>query len=162
MAPALRTPAFALSLMLVSAAPLVAQDLTDVPMPLLDAIEAGGVACAEQGGDFDMGVGALVQVDLDGDTEADWVLDEAYFACSTAASLYCGTGGCPVHLSVGDVAATLQAQSWEVAVTATGRHVLLATLHGVHCDGYGTTHCVGALTWDAETSGWRSATVVLE
>ena len=32
-------------------------------------------------------------VDLDGDIARDWVVDEAGFLCSSAASLYCGTGG---------------------------------------------------------------------
>ena len=70
-----------------------AQDLSGLPAQLLEKVEAAQQACSDlDNGQFAVEFGAVHRVDLDGDIQPDWVLDEAGFACSTAASLYCGTG----------------------------------------------------------------------
>ena len=59
--------------------------------------------CADVGnGEFALEWGAVTRTDLDGDLQPDWVLDDSGYACSTAASFYCSTGGCLSHFLVGD------------------------------------------------------------
>ncbi len=134
-----------------------AQDLSDLPGPLADKAEAARQACADfENGTFALEFGAVHRVDLDGDLRPDWVLDEAGFACSTAASLYCGTGGCMSHFLVGDRVASLLNQGWDLTDIGPVR-VLLADVHGSQCDGINPTPCVVASTWDHDEKAWRSA-----
>jgi hypothetical protein len=85
----------------------------------------------------------------------DWVLNDYAFACSSAASLYCGTGGCESHFLVGDTVTSLLNQGWDV-VTFGRNRVLLMDVHGSRCDDINPTPCVEALTWDQEAKAWRS------
>jgi hypothetical protein len=66
-------------------------------------------------GKFALEWGAIVRTDLDGDPELDRVLNEWGFACSSDASLYCGTGGCESHFLVGNRLTSLLTRGWEVA-----------------------------------------------
>jgi len=133
-----------------------AQDLSNLPEPLASKIEAAQQACADfDNGEFALEWGAVSRVDLDGDLDRDWVLDESAFACSTAVSLYCGTGGCQSHFLVEDTVATLLNQGWDV-VTFGRLRVLLLDVHGSACDGINPTACVAAHVWDAEAKVWRS------
>ena len=85
----------------------------------------------------------------------NWVLDEAGFACSSAASLYCGTGGCMSHFLVGDRMSSLLNRGWEMMNIGRDR-VLLADVHGSQCGGINPTPCIVASAWDAEEKVWRS------
>jgi len=136
--------------------PLHAQDLSGLPAPLVEKVTAGRTACADfNDGKFALELGAVVRTDLDGDLYPDWVLNESGFACSSAASLYCGTGGCESHFLVGDKVTTLLNRGWEVATI--GRHrVLLTDVHGSRCGGINPTPCVESLVWDREDKVWRS------
>ncbi|MCU9847375.1 hypothetical protein OEZ60_05095 [Defluviimonas sp. WL0024] len=133
---------------LVSALPATAQDLADLPPEFRDRIEAARADCAG----FDNGVlsvdwGAVSRPDLDGDFKPDWALDEYLLSCSTAASLFCGTGGCTTTFKVGDSVMTLLNKGWDLALMNTGP-VLLAQIHGSECGGTNLNRCVVALTWD--------------
>lgn len=134
----------------------MAEDISMLPQALLAKVEDARAACSTiENGEFAIEWGAVSRVDLDGDLRADWVLDEAHFACSTAASLFCGTGGCVSHFLVGDQLGSLLNQGWEMADFGPNR-VLLADVHGARCDGIGPTPCVTASVWDAEGDVWRS------
>ena len=75
-----------------------AQDLSELPFQLQEKVEIARQACSDfENGQFALEFGAVRRVDLDGDIHRGWVLDESGFACSTAVSLYCGTGGCMSH-----------------------------------------------------------------
>ena len=145
----------------IVALPASAQD-GEIPAPLQEKIAAATEACASfESGTFALEWGAVSRVDLDGDLQVDWALNEAGFACSSAASLFCGTGGCMTHFLVGDTVASLLNQGWEM--TSFGPHrVLLADVHGSQCGGINPTPCVIAATWDADEGTWRSAAAVWE
>ena len=133
-----------------------AQDWSGLPAQLLEKIEAAQQACSDfDNGQFALEFGAVHRVDLDGDYYMDWVLDEVGFACSSAVSLYCGTGGCMSHFLVGDRMSSLLNRGWEM--TNIGRdRVLLADVHGSQCGGINPTPCIVASAWDPEEKVWRS------
>lgn len=133
-----------------------AQDLSDLPSQLLEKVQAAQQACSEfENGQFSFEFGAVHRVDLDGDYYLDWVLDEVGFACSSAVSLYCGTGGCMSHFLVGYRVSSLLNRGWEMANIGRDR-VLLADVHGSQCGGINPTPCVVASVWDTEEKVWRS------
>ncbi|CUK16805.1 hypothetical protein RUE5091_04043 [Ruegeria denitrificans] len=83
---------------LIGISPAFAADLSQLPTGLRTKIDLATQACASfNDGQFDLDWGAVERVDLDGDLQRDWVLNESGFACSSTASLYCGTGGCMSH-----------------------------------------------------------------
>lgn len=142
--------------------PAIASDISDLPTPFHEKVEQAQQACFEfENGQFTLEWGAIVRVDLDGDLTPDWVLNEAFFACSSAASLYCGTGGCMSHFLVGDVLASVLNQGWDVVDLGPHR-VLLTDVHGSQCGGINPTPCVTASTWGQKTAQWRSATTKWE
>lgn len=135
---------------------VAAQDLSTLPLPLQSKVELARQACAAfERGRFQLDWGAVSKVDLDSDSHTDWVLNEAGFSCSSAASLYCGTGGCVSHFLIGSTLTSLRNRGWSV-VTFGPRRVLLTDVHGSRCGGINSTPCVLALVWDAEHKRWRS------
>ena len=65
-----------------------------------DAILAAAAKdCAEMDGGVFASEGAVRQIDMTGDGTDDTIVDEALFTCSTAASLYGGSGGSIVNVS---------------------------------------------------------------
>ena len=124
-----------------------AQDLSGLPAQLLEKIQVAQQACSElENGQFSLEFGAVHRVDLDGDTDRDWVLDEAGFACSSAVSLYCGTGGCMSHFLIEDRMFSLLNQGWRMTNIGSFR-VLLADVHGSQCGGINPSPCVTAGIW---------------
>lgn len=75
----------------MAACPLAAPTPRDPAAKVLGEVKA---SCAEMGGSVSIDPGFKRWEDLDGDGVDDLVLDYASVVCSTAASLYCGTGGC--------------------------------------------------------------------
>jgi hypothetical protein len=136
---------------------LSAQEGTRLPSALQSKVQAAAQACADfDDGQFAMEAGAIVRTDLDGDLKADWVLNEHYFACSSAASLYGSTGGTLSHFMVGHHVSSILNQGWEMRTLGRNR-VLLVEVHGTQCDAYGYIPCVAASVWDSEANTWRSA-----
>ena len=135
----------------------ISGDLSELPAPLAAKVTQARQACtAIQKGDFALAWGAVTRTDLDGDLHPDWVLDDSAFACSTAASLYCSTGGCMSHFLIDDVVASFQNQGWTALTFGRGR-VLLTSVHGSACGGIGSAPCYIAYAWDKEEKVWRSA-----
>ena len=131
-------------------------DISDLPEQLQKKVETARQACAEfDNGTFYLEWEAVDRVDLDGDLYLDWVLNERGFSCSTAASLYCGTGGCMSHFLVEDVLHSLFNQGWGLADLGPNK-VLLADVHGSQCGGISPTPCVTASTWDSDAKEWRT------
>ena len=113
-------------------------------------------ACEDvENGEFALEWGAVTRTDLDGDLSPDWVLDESAYACSTAVSLFCSTGGCMSHFLVGDVVASFRNQGWTVLTFGRNR-VLLTDVHGSDCGGINPTPCFIARVWDLDAKVWRS------
>ncbi len=136
--------------------PASASEISELPAQLQEKINQAQQACSDfENGEFALEWGAIVRVDLDGDLKTDWVLNEVFFACSSAASLYCGTGGCMSHFLVGDVISSILNQGWDVVDLGPNR-VLLTDVHGSQCGGINPTPCVTASAWDAEDGIWRS------
>jgi len=136
--------------------PAFSADVSDLPVQLQKKVETAAEACAAfDDGEFGLERGAVRRVDLDGDSHGDWVLNESGFACSTAVSLYCGTGGCMSHFLVADTVRSLLNKGWDV-VDLGPRRVVLADVHGSRCGGINPTPCVAASTWDKEGKQWRT------
>ena len=134
-----------------------AQELSELPTPLAQKVEQADKACADfEGGVLSLEHGAVHRIDLDGDLGKDWVLDEAGLVCSSAISLFCGSGGCLSHFLVDGHIASLLNQGWSM-VTFGPHRTLLADVHGSQCDGINPTPCVTASVWDSDQSIWRSA-----
>lgn len=88
--------------------PAWSQDVTKLPPALQQIVDEAKKACAEvNNGEFALEWGSVQRIDLNGDLRSDWVLNDVGFACSSAASLYCGTGGCMSHFLIEDNVATL-------------------------------------------------------
>ena len=110
----MKTTALLITLVAAGGA-LSAQESSELPPGLQIKVEAAAQSCANfENGEFALEAGAVVRTDLDGDLRADWVVNERYFACSSAASLYGGTGGSMSHFLVGDHVASLLNQGWEM------------------------------------------------
>lgn len=138
----------ALPVLLIASAALAQSD--DMPLPLAAALETARAECASfDGGSLDIGYAAVSRPDLTGDGTPDWALDESQLACSSAASLFCGTGGCMVTFVVGDTATERLTKGWQV-VEFGPWHVVLLQVHGSLCGGINPTPCVEALVWDSD------------
>jgi len=156
LAPALLATGLALPM------PAIASEISELPELLQEKVDQALQACSDvENGQFALEWGAVTRVDLDGDLRPDWVLNEAFFACSSAVSLYCGTGGCMSHFLVGGQLGSLLNQGWEMA--DIGRHrVILAEADGSQCGDVGPSPCVTASVWDAEVGVWRSTDAAWE
>ena len=142
---------------LVWISPTFAADVSQLPTGLRAKVDLAAQACAEfNNGQFDLDRGAVERVDLDGDLQRDWVLNESGFACSSAASLFCGTGGCMSHFLIEEEVQSLLNQGWTV-VDFGRQRVVVADIHGSNCDGMNPTPCVTASVWDADAKTWRSS-----
>jgi len=142
--------------------PAIAFEMPELPAQLQEKVNLAQQACADfENGDFTMEWGSVARVDLDGDLRPDWVLNEVSFACSSAASLYCGTGGCVSHFLVDGVLSYLLNQSWGVVDLGPFR-VLLTEVHGSQCGRIIPAPCVAASTWDTEAGVWRSTSAEWE
>jgi hypothetical protein len=153
--------ALLLALMLVCGS-AVAQGIPDLPRALQEKVEAAEALCtATDNGSFALDRAVVDRVDLDGDGRSDWILNEVGFSCSTAVSLFCGTGGCLSHFLVSDSVQSLLNQGWTVTASANGP-VVLARLNSAACGGGVGSACFAASIWDAESGAWRSASAQWE
>lgn len=153
---------FTASIALAAPCQLYAIGDPELPSPLREKIDIAAKSCADfDNGQFALENDAIKRVDLDGDALADWVVDEAGFACSSAASLYGGTGGSMSHFLVGAKVASILNQGWEV-IRFGPQVVVLLDVHGSQCGGINPTPCVTSSVWDSEDKVWRTAKAVWE
>ena len=112
-----------------------------------DAILADAAkACAEQDNGVFASEGAVRQIDMTGDGTEDTIVDEALFTCTTAASLYAGSGGSMIHVFVNGAQSSFLVQGYETVRWADVLIVLLA-VDGTACNTIAAAPCFEALTW---------------
>lgn len=112
-----------------------------------DAILADAAkACAEQDNGVFASEGAVRQIDMTGDGTEDTLVDEALFTCTTAASLYAGSGGSMIHVFVNGAQSSFLVQGYETVRWGDNLIVLLA-LGGTDCNTINANPCFEALTW---------------
>ena len=100
-----------------------------------------------ENGEFDAGnaVSVIELTSQFGTVEAE-LIDESKFACSSAASLYCGTGGCMLNLIVDGKISAWQATGWKLIEWGPDR-ILLVGRDGGWCGGAGAEVCYEAVVW---------------
>ena len=100
-----------------------------------------------ENGEFDQG-DAVTEIELRsqfGTANAELV-DESQYACSSAASLYCGSGGCMLNLVINGETMAWQATGWRLIDWGPDR-ILLIGRDGGWCGGAGAEVCYEALVW---------------
>lgn len=102
--------------------------------------------CSEQDNGVFASDGAVREIDLTGDAKPDTLVDEGLFTCTTAASLYGGSGGSMIHILANDTQSSHLVQGYETTTWAGSLIVLLA-MHGSNCNATGVLPCFEALTW---------------
>ena len=120
--------------------------LADVDTILADAAKL----CSEQDNGVFGSEGAVRQIDLTGDGKPDTLVDEGIFTCSTAASLFGGSGGSMIHILANDTQSSYLVQGYETTTWA-GSLILLLAQHGSNCNATGVLPCFEALTWGEDS-----------
>jgi hypothetical protein len=132
---------------------LIVLGLALLPLPALASVDTilaeAAALCAEQDNGVFASDGAVRSLDVTGDGQPDTLVDELLFTCTTAASLYGGSGGSMIHVFVGDVQSDFLVQGYEV-LTWAGRTILLLAVHGSSCNSIGADPCFEALVWNGE------------
>lgn len=90
--------------------------------------------------------GTVTRVDVTGNGQADTVIDARFFRCSSAASLFCGTGGCAISVIADGSTTEFLAKGWRLIPWAP-RRILLLEVHGSRCGGTNLRSCFQALSW---------------
>lgn len=108
--------------------------------------EARADCASIEGGVFSTEGAAVTEVDLTGDGVPDEIVDQRAFRCTSAASFWCGTGGCGLIVIAGETATQLLVKDWRV-VDWHGGKILLTAVHGYECGGNNLRWCYEALVW---------------
>lgn len=99
-----------------------------------------------QNGKLIMTKKAWPRVDLTRDGRPDVIVDAREFRCTTAATLWCGTGGCPITVITDGTPHEFLAKGWKI-VDWSNLAVLLLEVHGSECGGTNLRKCVRAEVW---------------
>ena len=102
-------------------------------------------------GKFHMEDSAIFAYDFTGDGQPEQIVDASQFACSTAASMWGGTGGTMLWVVVDEQPYEFLAHRWKV-VDMYGQNVLLLAVHSYQC-GDSVGPCYRALVW---SDGFRT------
>ena len=94
---------------------------------------------------------AIFAYDFTGDGQPEQIVDASQFACSTAASMWGGTGGTMLWVVVDEQPYEFLAHRWKV-VDMYGQNVLLLAVHSYQC-GDSVGPCYRALVW---SDGFRT------
>ena len=112
-----------------------------------DAILAAAAKdCAEMDNGVFASEGAVRQIDMTGDGAEDTIVDEGLFTCTTAASLYAGSGGSMIHIFANGTESSFLVQGYET-VRWAGRLIVLLAVDGSSCNTISANPCFEALTW---------------
>lgn len=99
--------------------------------------------------------GFVSRKDVNGDNQADYVLDYGEFECDGMASFFCGSAGCKLQVLAtqpgGDASLVYDgiAQAVEFK-TVKGKPAMLLGLHGSACRRVGAAGCNATLLWDGK------------
>ena len=108
--------------------------------------------CAEIGdGKFNAAEQAITLHDFTGDGQPEEIVDASQFSCSTAASLWGGSGGTYLWVIVDGKTYEFLAHKWQV-VDVDDQKVLLLAVHSSECSDL-IGPCYRALVWD---NGFRT------
>ena len=113
-----------------------------------DLVDRAADDCSNlENGEFDAG-DAVTEIELRSQfgTVFAEIVDESEYACSSAASLYCGTGGCMLNLIVENEVRAWQATGWKLVEWGQDR-ILRIGRDGGWCGGAGAEVCYEALVW---------------
>ncbi len=127
------------------------------PPGLQEQINKGREFCEEASGQFSMDDEAITRVDLNGDGDLDWVLDETFFKC-TRGSPYYGNMGPSAWFYVGDTE-YIGSPDWTLVEvpTAIGERVpviVMSTVGGA-CGSTKFNYCFEAVVWDHKDDHWH-------
>jgi hypothetical protein len=112
-----------------------------------DAILAAAAQdCAEMDNGVFASEGAVRQIDMTGDGTEDTIVDEGLFTCTTAASLYAGSGGSVIHIFANGTESSFLVQGYET-VRWADRLIVLLAVDGSSCNTISADPCFEALTW---------------
>lgn len=121
----------------------------ETPAAIQDLLDRAAADCAGfENGTLHIGKDALARIDL-GTAEPGWALDTLHLSCSSAASLFCGTGGCTVRFAAGPHSTDVLSKGWAV-VDFGDRRVVVSQVHGANCGGTNLNFCALAVTLDDE------------
>ena len=127
------------------------------PPGLQEHINNSREYCEETSGQFSMDDEAITRVDLNGDGDLDWVLNERFFKCP-GGGLYTGSAGYYAHFYVGDTGYT-GASNWTLVEfpRANGERVpgIVHSMVGGSCGSYNATSCFTAVVWDHNDDHWH-------
>lgn len=113
-----------------------------------DLMDRAAAECRDfENGEFDSGE-AVSEIELRSQfgTVLAEIIDESEYACSSAASLYCGSGGCMLNLIVEGQVRAWQATGWQLIDWGPDR-ILLIGRDGGWCGGARAEVCYEALIW---------------
>tara|TARA_R110000751_G_scaffold71595_3_gene145353 strand:- start:1977 stop:2552 length:576 start_codon:yes stop_codon:yes gene_type:complete len=116
------------------------------------AVERAKADCEALGGRFSAAEGAVGEIDLGPGVETGdrgETLDYSRLRCEGAASVHCGSGGCPLRVQVGPQAWEWQVEGWSM-VELAGFKVLMLVRDGGWCGGAGAQICFETLKWDGQ------------
>ena len=122
------------------------------PPIAIEIIQKAKSECVELGdGKFNATEQAITLHDFTGDGRPEEIVDASQFSCSTAASMWGGSGGTYLWVIVYGKTYEFLAHKWRV-VDVDGQKVLLLAVHSSECsDTIGP--CYRALVWD---NGFRT------
>lgn len=135
--------------------------VTAIRVPAALASEAANTVVGEareicrsfDNGVLEVGSGAITSVDLTGNGNPDEIVDHGEFTCSTALSLFCGTGGCSMTAIADGKPFEFLTKAWKV-VDWDSQPILLLVVHGSECGGDNLRRCYRAEVWSED--GFRS------
>ena len=123
----------------------------DLPAATEILAQAKSECASFESGEFAATADAITSHDFTGDGNPETIVDASQFSCSTAASLWGGSGGTFLWVIVDGKAHEFLAQKWQI-VDADGQQVLLLGVHSSECsDTIGP--CYRALVW---SDGFRT------
>lgn len=101
---------------------------------------------------------AVTEIDATGNGQPDTIVNSSAFDCSTAHSLYCGTGGCAMSVIVDGASHEFLAKAWRVVDTPTGP-VLKLEVHWSLCNYQ--SYCWETFAWTGTSFDSQGARVEL-
>ena len=124
-------------------------DLKVLGTAALNIISEHRELCSEYGdGELQVPVTAIEKVDLTGNNEQDTVFHLGKVRCSESGSYFSGSAGSFVYLIVEDKVTEFLARGFAVSYAlGEGNPIIILSVHGSACGGYGATNCVLATVW---------------